>query len=49
MRVQTFIAFSEKSLDKKVNEFIYNTNSEIMDIKFSSNLIYLSVMIIIKN
>lgn len=49
MKVKTFIAFSEKSLDKKVNDFISSNNSEIIDIKFSSSFLYLSAMIIIDN
>lgn len=42
MKAQIFIPLSEKRLYKKVNDFISNTVSEIIDIKFSSSFfIYL--------
>lgn len=46
MKVKTFNGWSEKHLDKKVNEFLSNTSSKIVDIKFSATIFGPSAMVI---
>ncbi|MFC0562245.1 sporulation protein Cse60 [Halalkalibacter alkalisediminis] len=48
MKVKTFYGWSEKGMDKKVNEFLKDTSIEIVDIKFSSPIFFFSAMVIYK-
>lgn len=48
MRIRTFYGWSEKSLDRKVNEFLEDTALEIVDIKFATPVFYFSAMVIYK-
>ena len=45
MKIKTFIGWSEKGLDKKVNDFLSNNSVEVADIKFANPLFYYSVMV----
>ncbi|MDQ0430307.1 hypothetical protein QOZ98_003145 [Planomicrobium stackebrandtii] len=48
MRVKTFYGYSEKSIDRKINEFLDDTNLEVIDIKFAAPIFYFSAMIMYK-
>lgn len=49
MKVKTLSAMTEKGMDKKINEFMYeNSQSEIIDIKFSAGSTF-AVLIIYKD
>jgi hypothetical protein len=48
LKVKTFYGWSEKGMDKKVNEFLSDTSIDIVDIKFSSTIFYFSAMVIYK-
>ncbi|WP_142828887.1 sporulation protein Cse60 [Planococcus soli] len=48
MRVKTFYGYSEKSIDRKINEFLEDTTLEIIDIKFTAPIFYFSAMVIYK-
>lgn len=49
MYIKTVTAFSDSGLDQKVNKFLNKNKDEIIDIKFSASIIYLSAMIILRN
>lgn len=49
MKTKTFAQWSEKKLDKKINDFIIQGNIEVLDIKFSAAFGYVSEMIIYKD
>ncbi|RKD75930.1 hypothetical protein ATL39_0140 [Sinobaca qinghaiensis] len=46
MNVKTFYAWSEKKLDERINYFLQQESTEIIDIKFASPLLYFSAMVI---
>lgn len=48
MRVKTFYGYSEKSIDRKINEFLDDSNLEVIDIKFAAPIFYFSAMVIYK-
>jgi len=48
LRVKTFYGWTEKRMDKKINEFLSNKSIEVVDIKFASPLLFFSAMIIYK-
>lgn len=48
MRVKTFYGWSEKGMDRKVNEFLESTNIEVVDIKFATPIFFFSAMVIYK-
>ncbi|WP_245983287.1 sporulation protein Cse60 [Ammoniphilus oxalaticus] len=48
IKVKTFIGWTEKSLDKKMNAFLSELNGEIVDIKFSTPVFFFSAMLIYK-
>lgn len=48
MRVKTFYGYSEKSIDRKINEFLEDAALEIIDIKFSAPIFYFSAMVVYK-
>lgn len=48
MRVKTFYGWSEKGMDKKVNEFLENATIEVVDIKFATPVFFYSAMVIYK-
>lgn len=49
MRAKTIVAMSESGLDKKLNAFFKNNQYEIIDIKLSSTLLYMSALILLKD
>lgn len=49
MYIKTVTAFSDSGLDQKINEFLNNNKDEIIDIKFSVSIFYVSAMIILRN
>jgi hypothetical protein len=49
MKVKTFIGWTEKGIDKRVNEFLEDSSIEIVDIKFSFPLFLFSAMVIYKD
>ncbi|MBU0439345.1 hypothetical protein [Staphylococcus succinus] len=49
MYIKTVTAFSESALDKKINKFLDNNDDEIVDIKFSTSIFYVSAMVILRN
>ncbi|MGM8363930.1 hypothetical protein ACLIBG_00480 [Virgibacillus sp. W0181] len=48
MKIKTFYGFSEKGLDKKVNEFLNDYSIEVVDIKFSTPIFFFSAMVMYK-
>lgn len=48
MQVKAFTAMSEHSLSKKMNQFLNEVSVEVIDIKFSSTMFFLSGLIIYK-
>lgn len=48
MKVKTFYGWSEKSMDRKINEFLEETGLEIVDIKFATPIFFFSAMVIYK-
>ena len=48
MRVKTLSGWSEKSLDRKINEFLENPSVEMVDIKFATPIFFFSAMVIYK-
>lgn len=48
MQVKTFYGYSEKSLDRKINEFLEDSSLEVIDIKFTAPIFYFCAMIIYK-
>lgn len=48
LRIKTFYAWSEKSMDKKVNEFLEEPTLEIIDIKFPTPVFYFCAMVMYK-
>lgn len=45
MKIKTFIGWSDKGLDKKVNNFLRINPVEVIDIKFANPLFYYSVIV----
>ena len=48
MRVNTFYAWSETGMDRKVNEFIEGASVEVVDIKFATPILFFSAMVMYK-
>ena len=48
LKVKTIVGYSEKALDKKVNDFLSDTSLEIIEVQYSSNLFFHSVLILYK-
>lgn len=48
VKVKTFYGWSEKSMDRKINEFLEDTDLEIVDIKFATPVFVYSAMVIYK-
>lgn len=48
LKVETFAGFTEKGLSKKVNSFLDDNPVEVVDIKFSSTIFFMSAMVIYK-
>lgn len=48
MRIKTFYGWSEKGLDRKVNEFLEDPVLEIIDIKFPTPVFYFCAMVMYK-
>ena len=48
IKVKTFATFNTKTLDEKVNEFTNREDIEVIEIKTSSNWLYISATIIYK-
>ncbi|RNF38852.1 sporulation protein Cse60 [Planococcus salinus] len=48
MRVKTFYAWSEKGMDRKVNEFLEGAAAEVVDIKFATPIFFFSAMVMYK-
>ncbi|PTJ85064.1 hypothetical protein BU055_01895 [Staphylococcus succinus] len=49
MKVHTFTAISEKGMNKKINDFLLNVTDEVIDIKFSASIFYLSALVLLKD
>ncbi|MGM0843430.1 MAG: hypothetical protein ACQEUT_00530 [Bacillota bacterium] len=49
MKVKTITGWTEDSLDKKVNEFMKDTEIEVVNLHFSSTIFSYSVMILYKD
>lgn len=48
MRVKTIYAWSEKGMDRKVNEFLEGAAAEVIDIKFATPILFFSAMVMYK-
>lgn len=48
MKVKTFTAFGQGSLDRQVNRFLANSNPEIISIDFSVGFGYVGAMVVYK-
>lgn len=48
LRVKTFYGWSEKSMDRKLNEFLEDSALEIIDIKFATPIFFFSAMVMYK-
>ncbi|MGM8215395.1 sporulation protein Cse60 [Bacillaceae bacterium W0354] len=48
MKVKTFSAATEKTLDKRINQFLNDPSLELIDIKFSYSIFTFSAMVIYK-
>lgn len=48
MKVRTFTAMTEKSLDNNVNHFINNASIEVLEIKFSATIFSVAAMVVYK-
>lgn len=48
MRVKTFYGWSEKSMDRKINEFLGDAAVEMVDIKFATPIFFFSAMVMYK-
>ena len=48
MRVKTFYGWSEKGMDKKVNECLGHASIEVVDIKFATPVFFYGAMVIYK-
>ncbi|WP_422122368.1 hypothetical protein DHX103_11210 [Planococcus sp. X10-3] len=48
MRVKTIYAWSEKGMDRKVNEFLEGAAVEVIDIKFATPIFFFSAMVMYK-
>ena len=48
MRVKTFYGWSEKSMERKLNEFLEDSPLEIIDIKFATPIFFFSATVMYK-
>lgn len=48
MKVRTFTAMTEKSLDNNVNHFINIASIEVLEIKFSATIFSVAAMVVYK-
>lgn len=46
MQLKTFTAFTEKTLDKRVNAFLKKDNIKVLEIQTNSNWLYISATLI---
>ena len=46
MRVRTLTALTETGLDRKINNFLESNSLDVIDIKYSSSLFYMGVLVI---
>lgn len=46
MQLKTFTAFTEKTLDKRVNAFLKKDNIKVLEIQTNSNCLYISATVI---
>ncbi|HIS29004.1 MAG TPA: hypothetical protein IAA78_06050 [Candidatus Avamphibacillus intestinigallinarum] len=49
MQVQVFTAITETGLTRKMNRFLNESSVEVIDIKFSSTIFFLSGLIMYKS
>lgn len=49
LRIKTFYGWSEKDLDRKVNEFLSENTIEVVDIKFSTPIFVYSALVMYKS
>jgi hypothetical protein len=49
MKIKIFQAMTERTVEKKVNDFISQTGIEVAEWHYSATIFYFSVMIVYKN